>query len=125
MYRPSRGWFSLSNLAGVANANDMKIEAAILELVDRGKTIDGQAYPYSPSLAGATMNARSWRMQWLQQRMQRRRDSGIPAILKPAVKTAIVRMRTDGRLVVAAMKVLMANPGRFRGRALGLKAVPI
>ena len=26
---------------------------AILDLVDRGKMIDGQSYPYSPSLAGA------------------------------------------------------------------------
>lgn len=39
--------------SGSASADDMKIDAAILDLVDRGKEIDGQAYPYSPSLAGA------------------------------------------------------------------------
>jgi len=111
--------------SGVANANDMKIEAAILELVDRGKTIDGQAYPYSPSLAGAT-NERAI----LADAMAAAANATTPrqwhsCDLEAAVKTAIGRMRTDGRLVVAAMKVLMANPGRFRGRALGLKAVPI
>jgi hypothetical protein len=33
---------------GSANIDDMKIEAAIFDLVDRGKEIDGQAYPYRP-----------------------------------------------------------------------------
>ena len=41
----------LSNAA--ATADDQKIRRAILDLVKRGKVIDGQSYPYSPSLAGA------------------------------------------------------------------------
>jgi hypothetical protein len=41
----------LNNAAAVAE--DHKIRRAILDLVHRGKTVDGQLYPYSPSLAGA------------------------------------------------------------------------
>ena len=39
--------------SAAATADDQKIRDAILDLVDRGKMIDGQSYPYSPSLAGA------------------------------------------------------------------------
>jgi hypothetical protein len=39
--------------SGAASADDMKIEGAIFALVDRGKEIDGQFYPYSASPAGA------------------------------------------------------------------------
>jgi hypothetical protein len=40
-----------NNAAAVAE--DQKIRRAILDLVHRGKLINGQLYPYSPSLAGA------------------------------------------------------------------------
>jgi hypothetical protein len=110
--------------SGAANADDMKIEAAILQLVDRGKEIDGQYYPYSPSPAGANneralmpdattavANATAPR-QWL------------PGDLEAAIKTAINKMLADGRLAVENVEDLMPKPGRFR-RARGLKAVPV
>jgi hypothetical protein len=110
--------------SGAASVDDMKIEAAILAVVDRGKMIEGQAYPYSPSLAGANnerallpdamdavTNATAPR-QWL------------PGDLKAITDAAIKKMKNDGRLVVGAMKDLMPNAGRFR-KSWGLKAVPI
>jgi hypothetical protein len=110
--------------SGMATADDMKIEAAILEVVDRGKMIDGQAYPYSPSLAGATnerallpdavaavANATAPRC-WA------------PGDLEAVIKAAINKMQADGRLVVEAMAKLMPKPGRFR-KARGLKAVTV
>ena len=107
-----------------ANPDDLKIELAIAEIVGRGKEIDGQAYPYSPSLAGANnergllpdaMDAvakATAPRQWL------------PGDLKAVTNAAIKRMKTDGRIVVGAMKDLMPNSGRFR-KAAGLKMVPI
>jgi hypothetical protein len=110
--------------SGLASADDMKIELAISELVDRGKEIEGQAYPYSPSLAGArneralmpdamiaVANATAPR-QWL------------PGDLEAFINSAIKKMKTDGRIVEAPMKVLAPNANRFR-RARGLKAVPV
>lgn len=110
--------------SGVVSADDLKIEVAILELVDRGKVIDGEPYPYSPSLAGASnerallpdamaavVSATAPR-QWL------------PGDLKAVINAAIKKMKDDGRLVVEPMKNLMPKPGRFR-KASGLKAVPI
>jgi hypothetical protein len=48
----------------------------------------------------------------------------VPGDLEAAIKTAIHKMLTDGRLVVGDVGDLMPNPGRFR-RARGLKAVPV
>jgi hypothetical protein len=109
---------------GSANADDMKIEAAILDLVDRGKEIDGQAYPYSPSLAGAT-NERAI----LQDAMTAVADATAPrqwalVDLEAVTKNAIKKMKADGRLAVEDMKDLIPKPGRFR-RASGLRAVPV
>jgi hypothetical protein len=109
---------------GSANADDMKIEAAILEVVDRGKAIDGQAYPYSPSLAGAN-NERAI----LQDAMTAVASATAPrpwalVDLEAVTKTAINKMQADGRLVVEDMGDLMSKPGRFR-RGRGLKAVPV
>jgi hypothetical protein len=109
---------------GVASANDMKIEAAILELVDRGKVIGGQPYPYSPSLAGAN-NERAL----LPDAMAAVENATAPrqwlaGDLKAVTDAAIRKMKTDGRIIVGAMKDLMPNPGRFR-KASGLKAVPV
>jgi hypothetical protein len=109
---------------GSGSADDMKVEGAIFDLVDLGKEIDGQAYPYSPSLAGksnerellpdamvAVENATAPR-QWR------------PDDLKAVITAAIDKMLADGRLVVEDMKDLTPKPGRFR-RGRGLKAVPI
>ncbi len=111
--------------SGVASPEDLEIERAIFNLVDRGKEIDGEFYPYSPSLAGskneralipdamaAVTSATSPRL-WL------------PGDLKAVINTAINKMLADGRLVDETLGDLMPKPGRFRSRARGLKAVPI
>jgi hypothetical protein len=101
--------------SGAATTDDQKLRDAILSLVDRGKIIDGQSYPYSPSLAGA-QNIRSLL------------DDAMPAVanataprqwhpgdLKAVTERAIARMREDGLLV----EEKIPNTGRFRrGRAL-------
>jgi hypothetical protein len=111
--------------SGAASADDMKIEAAILDLVDRGKEIDGQAYPYSPSLAGAE-NARALLpdamvavesatapRQWL------------PGDLKAVINAAIKKLKADGRLIVGEMEDFSAHAKQRFPRAKGLKAVPV
>ena len=110
--------------SGVANADDMKIEGAIQALVDRGKVIGGQPYPYSPSLAGAN-NERAL----LPDAMAAVENATAPrqwhsGDLKAVTNAAIKKMKADGRLVVRPMKDLMPDPGRFR-KAAGLKAVPV
>jgi hypothetical protein len=107
-----------------ANPDDLKIELAIAEIVGRGKEIDGQAYPYSPSLAGAN-NERGLlpdAMDAVEKATAPRQ--WLPGDLKAVTDAAIKRMKADGRIVVGAMKDLMPNPGRFR-KAAGLKVVPI
>jgi AAA domain/Primase C terminal 2 (PriCT-2) len=109
---------------GSANADDMKIEAAILKVVESGKEIDGQAYPYSPSLAGAS-NQRAL----LPDAMAAVANATAPrhwapGDLEATIKTAINKMLADGRLVVKNVEDLIPKPGRFRRRR-GLKAVPI
>jgi hypothetical protein len=106
-------------------ADDQKIEAVILELVDRGKEIDGQAYPYSPSLAGASneraflpdamaavANATAPR-QWL------------PGDLKAVINAVIKKMKADGRIVVGQVKDLAPHAKQRFPKAKGLKAVPV
>ena len=101
--------------SAAATADDQKIRRAILDLVDRGKTIDGQSYPYSPSLAGA-QNTRALLddataavaeatapRQWP------------PGDLKAVTERAIAKMKEEGLLV----EEQMPSTGRFRrGRAL-------
>ncbi len=101
--------------SAAATVDDQKIRRAILDLVDRGKMIDGQSYPYSPSLAGA-QNTRALLddaaaavasatapRQWP------------PCDLRAATERAIAKMKEEGLLV----EELMPNMGRFRrGRAL-------
>jgi hypothetical protein len=103
----------LNNAA--TTADDQKIRRAILDLVDRGKIIDGKTYPYSPSLAGAkntrgllddataaVANATAPH-QWP------------PGDLRAVTERAIVKMKQEGWLV----EEQIADTGRFRrGRAL-------
>lgn len=107
-----------------ANPDDLKMELAIMEVVARGKEIDGHAYPYSPSLAGAR-NERALlpdAMAAVEKATAPRQWHHVD--VEDAVKAAINRMHDDGRLVVEDMEVLMPKPGRFR-RGRGLKVVPI
>jgi RecA-family ATPase len=105
-------------------ADDQKIEAAILELVDRGKEIDGQFYPYSPSPAGANNERALMPDATAAVANATAPRHWAPGDLEAVIKTAISKMQADGRLVVEDMGDLMPKPGRFR-RARGLKAVPI
>jgi hypothetical protein len=104
-----------------ATADDQKIQQAILDTVERGKIIDGERYPYSPSLAGAKneralledamaaiTNATAPR-QW------------IPMDIEAAIKRAIKDMKDKEWLVADVVENLTAKPGRFR-RLRGLKA---
>ena len=103
----------LNNAA--ATADDQKITRAILDVVDRGKMIDGQAYPYSPSLAGAR-NERSL----LDDAMAAVASATVPrqwhpGDLKATTERAIGKMKDGGLLVEGQM----SNTGRFRrARAL-------
>jgi hypothetical protein len=104
----------LLNSAAATN-DDQKIQDAILNIVARGKIIDGQSFPYSPSVAGAhnerallddaiavVANATAPR-QW---------HSGD---LKAVTERTIAKMKEKGLLV----EEQMPSTGRFRrGRAL-------
>jgi hypothetical protein len=99
--------------------DDLKVRRALLDLVARGKIIDGHSYPYSSSIAGAkneraildeataaVANATAPR-QWA------------PADLEAVTKRTIEKMKDEAWLVVGDMKELMSEPGRFRkGRGL-------
>jgi hypothetical protein len=102
----------------------MKIEAAILQLVDRGKEIDGQFYPYSPSPAGANNERALMPDATAAVANATAPRHWAPGDLEAAIKTAINKMLADGRLAVENVEDLMPKPGRFR-RARGLKAVPV
>ena len=85
--------------SAAATADDQKIRDAILSLVDRGKMIDGQSYPYSPSLAGA-QNARSL----LDDAMAAVANATAPrqwhpGDLKAVTERAIEKMKEEGLLV--------------------------
>jgi hypothetical protein len=106
----------------IVTSNDQKIRDAILDLISRGKAIDGQSYPYSPSAAGAskerallddamaTVQSATAPRQWL------------PDDLKAAIKGAIKKMKAEGLIVEKEMKELVSAPGRFR-RGRGLTVV--
>lgn len=111
--------------SGAASAEDLKIETAILDIVDRGKEIEGQLYPYSPSPAGANngralmpdamiavANATAPR-QWL------------PGDLEAVINTAIQKMKTDGRIVEGKIKDIAPHAKQRFPKGRGLKAVPI
>lgn len=87
-----------------------KLERAILDLIDRGKPIDGKYHPYSPSLAGAE-NARAL----LDDAMQVVRNATAPREwgdddLKAFTKHKIKEMKTNGLLVQRDI-----TKGQFRG----------
>ena len=80
-------------------AEDQKIRDSILDLISRGKMIDGRSYPYSPSAAGA-----STERAVLDDAMAAVRDATAPREwppedLKAATVGAIKKMRTEGLLV--------------------------
>jgi AAA domain len=93
-----------------AVADDRKLQRAILDLVDRGKVLDGEPHPYSPNVTGAqnkrallddvmgaVANATAPR-QWL------------PEDLRAVVHGAIDKMKAEGWLYEDKIP-----KGRFRG----------
>jgi hypothetical protein len=106
--------------AGVA-ADDVKIRRALLDLVDRGKVIDGQPYPYSPSTAGAD-NERAL----LDDAMAAARDATVPrqwlpSDLEALIKDTIKRMKDEKWLIDGQVKDLKPAAKRFRrGRGLAV-----
>ena len=103
-----------------AVAENQKMRRAILDLVQRGKIIDGQLYPYSPSLAGAE-NQRALLPDAMAAvalataaRQQTTNDSEIRAY------HAIKDMKTEGWLITDDIENLKPEAAsRFR-RAKGL-----
>jgi AAA domain len=111
---------NLSILASApATADDQKIQRALLDLVDHGKLIDGQPFPYSPSPTGAE-NKRAI----LQDAMDAVAAATAPRQWQPDdLKAVTVRtikaMKKEGLFVEKNMKELMPNSVRFRkGRGL-------
>jgi hypothetical protein len=101
--------------AAPATTEDQKIKSAILNLIARGKIIDGQRYPYSPSGAGAN-NKRAL----LDDAMAAVRDATAPrewppADLKAVTDRAVTCMKAEGLLLEEKIK----SKGRFR-RGSGL-----
>jgi hypothetical protein len=114
----TREYLPLQNNAPAAD-DDLKVKRALLALIARGKMIDGQSYPYSPSLAGA-QNARELLDDAMAvvAKATASRELG-PADLEAVTKRAIETMKNDGWLIEGDMTDLSSKPGRFRrGRGL-------
>jgi hypothetical protein len=107
---------NLAVLGSAPAAEDPQIRRAILDVVQRGKTIDGQSYPHSPSPAGA-----SNKRPLLEDAMNAVATATLPRIwqsddLKAITERTITDMKSDGWLVEY---VIPDNVKRFRGgRAL-------
>jgi hypothetical protein len=104
-----------------ATTEEQKIRDAILNLVGRGKMIEGRPYPYSPSPAGA-----SQQRGILDDAMAAVRDATAPRHwppedLKAVTLATIKKMKAEGALVEKDMKDLVSDSGRFRrGRGLAV-----
>jgi AAA domain len=105
---------------GITGSTDEeKIRKTILDLVDQGKAINGIAYPYSPSAAGAD-NARAL----LPDAIAAARNitaprQWSPGDLEAVVKNAFKTMMAEGTVVSRPMKELVPKTDRFqRGRGL-------
>ena len=106
--------------AGAAGSTDDQIiRQAILDLVERGKTIDGKVYPYSPNTTGAA-NARSI----LEDAVVAARSATAPrqwlaVDIEAVTATAIKKLLNDGTLL--SRKITGSD--RFR-RGQGLQVNP-
>jgi len=104
----------------ICDPDELKIELAIMELVDLGKEIEGQRHPYSPSPAGAN-NKRALLPDAMEAAAKATAPrQWLPSDLEAAVKAAVYKMLGDGRLIDEAMP----KDSRFR-RSRGLRAMPI
>ena len=97
-------------------ADDQKVRRAILDVVERGKTIGGQLYPYSPSVAGAH-NERALMDDATEAVANATAPRGWRADdLKAITARTIGSMKSEGWLV----EEVISSKGRFR-RGHGLK----
>jgi hypothetical protein len=108
-----------SQASAVVSMDDQKIRRAILDLVARGKVIDGKVYPYSPNTTGAA-NVRSI----LDDAVAAARGATAPGQWAPGDLEAVVAMTIkkllkDGTLVFNEI----TGTGRFR-RGQGLQVNP-
>jgi hypothetical protein len=114
----SRVNLSLLNNAPAAG-DDLNVRRALFDLVARGKIINGQSFPYSPSIAGAkndrALLADAMAVVVKATAPRRWATSDLEAV----TKRTIDKMETEGWIAVGDMKELMSEPGRFRkGRGL-------
>jgi hypothetical protein len=105
--------------SGTGSNDQEKIRQAILNVVDRGKEIDGRSYPYSPSAAGAD-NTRAL----LPDAIAAAQAATAPrqysrGDLEALVKRAIKDLQREGVLVSRPVKDLVQDAGKFR-KAQGL-----
>ena len=104
---------------GTTTHIDPNIQKALLDTIHRGVMIDGQRYPYSATISGAR-NERALfddAMKVVRDKMGSRkwRSGDLEAITKRAIRD----MHSALWLIVADLKDLMQEPGRFRkGRGL-------
>jgi hypothetical protein len=97
-------------------------QKALLDLIDRGKVVNGQTYPYSPSFAGKTNDR-----LLLNDAMEAVTEATVPREwfapdLEAVIKRAVSTMIDDGWLLKDQVKNLTANPGPYHKRG-GLKVV--
>ena len=104
---------------------DQKVRGAILDLVRRGKVIDGKTYPYSPSLAGANKERALLNDAMCAVRNATAPRDWRPDDLEAVIKDTIKKMKVDGSLAMKDIKELLSEPGRFRkGRGLAVQTAP-
>jgi hypothetical protein len=108
-----------------ASADDMKIEGAIFALVDRGKEIDGQFYPYSASPAGAKNLRPLMPDATIAVAKATAPRQWPPGDLEAVIRSAIEKMKTDGRIVEGELKDIAPDAQKRFRKGRGLKAVPI
>jgi hypothetical protein len=99
--------------------DDQKMRDAILDLVDGGKMIGGQSYPYSPSAGGANNERALLPDAMAAIKAATAPRPWLPGDLEAVTSDAIKKLIVAGRLATKDMKELMPAPGRFRkGRGL-------
>jgi hypothetical protein len=102
-----------------ATVDEQKIQRAILDIVARGKIIEGQSYPYSPRDVGAKNERTLLHDAIAAVRNATAPRQWSPGDLEAVTKRAIDKIKNEGGIVVGDMKDLMSEPGRFRkGRGL-------
>jgi hypothetical protein len=93
-------------------ADDQKIQRAILDLVDRGKVVDGRRYPYSPNITGAK-NMRAL----LDDAVAAVTEATAPKQWPPDDLRAVVHAAINRMTVLGWLHEESIRKGRFRGRS--------